>query len=80
MLLDDGIVRSTVVHISGSDVDCEVKSCPPGFRLKAEKGINLPDSVFPAQVCALTEEDLVNLGHVLQMSKVRKFKVKNKKI
>ena len=44
--------------------------CPRGFRLKAEKGVNLPDSSFPASCSALTAEDEANLGHALRLLEV----------
>jgi pyruvate kinase len=73
VLLDDGIVRCCVIRVSGggAEVECQVQTCPPKFRLKAEKGINLPDSEFPSTVTAVTKEDLSNLADVLQLARGR---------
>jgi pyruvate kinase len=71
VLLDDGAVSARVVEVKccGEEkgVRCVVEVCPRGFKLKAEKGINLPDSVFPADCSALTAEDESNLTAVLEM-------------
>ncbi len=67
VLLDDGVVLARVVRLAScEEAECVVEMCPPGFKLKAEKGINLPDTVFPLAISALTHQDLANLGHVLR--------------
>lgn len=45
-----------------------VEVCPPAFRLRAEKGVNLPNSDFPTSLSALTSEDLENLAFIMPLA------------
>lgn len=61
VLLDDGQVSCTCVASSAARVELRVDRCRVNFKLKHEKGINLPQSTFPDSVCALTTSDLEHL-------------------
>lgn len=73
---DDGEIGGRVVAVRPGEADVRVTSArPDGTRLRAEKGINLPDTRL--DVPALTRDDraalphVVELGDVVQLSFVR---------
>jgi len=61
--LDDGKIGGRVLHAGPDRIEIEVDHVPPGgARLRAEKGINFPDTDLA--VAALTEKDLADLEQV----------------
>jgi pyruvate kinase len=59
--LDDGRILGVVVATRRGEIDVEITRCrPQGSRLRAEKGINLPDTDVP--VGAITDADRDALG------------------
>lgn len=63
--LDDGKLRAEVVDLSPGAARLQVTRAPArGFRLKPEKGVNLPGAEL--RVAALTEDDLAALDTVAQ--------------
>jgi pyruvate kinase len=63
VLFDDGKLEGVVEHVEHGDVHVRIRRTPPGGgKLRAEKGINLPDSELP--VPSLTAEDHAHLGFV----------------
>ena len=76
VLIDDGKIATVIVDASETGVTVEVRSAGvAGTKLRAEKGINLPDSMLT--LSALTEEDLDDLdfitrhADIVEMSFVR---------
>lgn len=67
VMLDDGCCTAIVRGVNEvGHVHCVVQSLPQaGWKLKAEKGINVPDAIFPKDVKALTEMDRKNLADFL---------------
>jgi pyruvate kinase len=63
-----GIVHSTTTNPAGTPTaNIRITSAPPGGgKLKAEKGINLPDTRVP--VPALTDDDLADLDTAVQLA------------
>jgi pyruvate kinase len=60
MIFDDGKLTSVIRHVDASGALVEITRTPPkGAKLRADKGINLPDSNL--QLPALTAEDLEHL-------------------
>jgi len=67
--LDDGKIGGTVISNDGERIDLTVTQVPPdGGRLRAEKGINFPDTELGLD--ALTEKDLADLREVVQFADV----------
>ena len=61
---DDGKIGGKVVSNDGDEIEIEISHAPPsGARLRAEKGINFPDTDLG--VGALTEKDLTDLRAVV---------------
>ncbi len=56
ILIDDGLIELQVLHVSGSDIECNVVH---GGVLKEHKGINLPGVDISAP--ALTDKDIEDL-------------------
>jgi pyruvate kinase len=60
---DDGKLGGVIVSVSKTEIEVEITQAPEdGFKLKAEKGINFPDSEL--KVSALTVEDLLHLKFI----------------
>lgn len=58
--LDDGKIGGTVEARDGDTIDLLITHTPPGgAKLRAEKGINFPDTVFHSP--ALTDKDIADL-------------------
>lgn len=58
--LDDGKIGGIVEHNDGAEILVRITQTPPGgAKLRAEKGINFPDTVF--DLPALTAKDLADL-------------------
>ena len=58
--LDDGKIGGIVEHNDGAEILVRITQTPPGgAKLRAEKGINFPDTVF--ELPALTAKDLADL-------------------
>jgi len=66
VLFDDGRIAARVTAVSGeagAPVDLEItRAKPRGSRLRADQGINVPDT--PLSLAALTPNDEANLGFV----------------
>jgi pyruvate kinase len=63
VLFDDGKIEGVVERVEGRDVRVRLERlAKPVVKLRAEKGINLPDSRLP--VSALTQEDRTHLEFV----------------
>jgi len=62
--LDDGKIGGTVVGNDGEEIRVSIVQAPPsGAKLRAEKGINFPDTELG--LSALTEKDLADLRDVV---------------
>lgn len=62
--LDDGKIGGSVWSTDGECIEVEVTHTPPaGGKLRAEKGINFPDTDFG--LAALTEKDISDLREVV---------------
>ncbi len=62
---DDGKLGGEIDRIDASEVDIRITHArPQGVKLRAEKGINLPDTKL--KLSALTEEDLSHLDFVVK--------------
>jgi pyruvate kinase len=62
--LDDGKIGGAVVTNDGSRIEIQITHAPPGgAKLRAEKGINFPDTELG--VGALTDKDLADLRAVV---------------
>jgi pyruvate kinase len=60
---DDGRIGAVITEVRAGELTAEIVSAAPqGSRLRAEKGINLPDTRLT--VPALTDQDLADLEHV----------------
>jgi pyruvate kinase len=69
VLFDDGKIEGIVEHVDGSDLHVRIRhTAAPIVKLRAEKGINLPDSPLP--IAALTSEDLAHLPFVARHADV----------
>lgn len=65
VFFDDGKLRGAVVQSEGSSVLLRIDQAPPGGgKLKAEKGINLPDTSL--RLPSLMPEDLAALDFIVQ--------------
>lgn len=63
LLLDDGKIAGTIVRTSPDELELEiVRARPTGTRLRAEKGINLPDTNL--RTPAITDKDREDLAFV----------------
>jgi pyruvate kinase len=63
VLFDDGKIESVITRVQGADLHLRVlRTSRPVVRLRAEKGINLPDSPLP--IGALTDDDRSHLDFV----------------
>jgi len=65
--LDDGKIGGTVIANDGSRIDVSITHTPPaGARLRAEKGINFPDTELGLN--ALTPKDLEDLRTIVEFA------------
>jgi len=65
--LDDGKIGGAVRALDGERIEMAVTHVPPdGGKLRAEKGINFPDTDLGLE--ALTEKDLVDLREAVQFA------------
>jgi pyruvate kinase len=63
VFFDDGKIETVVERVDAADLHLRVRrTSRPVVKLRAEKGINLPDSPLP--IAALTDEDRAHLGFV----------------
>ena len=63
VLLDDGKIAGVISAVAPTEITVEVNSAGvSGTRLKAEKGINLPDTQLA--ISALTDDDVADLAFV----------------
>ncbi|MDN3310756.1 pyruvate kinase [Microbacterium oryzae] len=66
---DDGKIEGTVRGVGDGEASIEItRARAGGTKLKAEKGINLPDTDLP--IAALTEEDVAALDTVVDIADV----------
>jgi pyruvate kinase len=67
--LDDGKIGGTVTGNDGERIEMTVTQVPPaGGRLRAEKGINFPDTELGLD--ALTDKDITDLREVVQFADI----------
>jgi pyruvate kinase len=67
--LDDGKIGGTVTGNDGERIEMLVTQVPPaGGKLRAEKGINLPDTELGLD--ALTDKDITDLREVVQFADI----------
>ena len=67
--LDDGKIGGLVTGNDGDRIEMQVTQVPPaGGRLRAEKGINFPDTEL--ELGALTEKDLEDLREAVQFADI----------
>lgn len=60
---DDGKLGGKICSIDGQSIEVEITEAPEdGFKLKAEKGVNFPDSNL--KIRALTKDDIQNLPFI----------------
>ena len=60
---DDGKLGGVIDAADSKEIIVEITHAPEeGFKLKAEKGVNFPDSVL--NICALTDEDIAHLHFI----------------
>jgi len=65
LAFDDGKIGGVITQVSVDALEVRITQAPPrGARLRADKGINLPESAL--RVPHLTEEDLANLDFIAQ--------------
>lgn len=61
--LDDGKIGGIVRSVESDQIKVEIThACPTGSKLRADKGVNLPDTVLGVQ--ALTEKDIHDLAFI----------------
>ncbi|MEN2741173.1 pyruvate kinase [Microbacterium sp. X-17] len=66
---DDGVIEGVVTATGEDEASVEITlAAPGGTKLRAEKGINLPDTDLP--VGALTDEDDEALVHVMRIADI----------
>lgn len=66
---DDGKVGGVITAVGPGELTARITSAAPqGTRLRAEKGINLPDSRL--SISALTEQDIADLEHVRELADI----------
>jgi pyruvate kinase len=69
VLLDDGKIEAVVESVSGKDLHLRVRhTLGAVVKLRAEKGINLPDS--EVAMPSLTRDDLRDLEHVVKLADI----------
>jgi len=69
---DDGKIAGTILDVQQEYAVVEItKANPKGSKLKAEKGINLPDTHL--DLPCLTEEDIIHLDFVVQHADIVGF-------
>ena len=67
--LDDGKIGGCVSHNDGEHIEMAVRQVPPaGGKLRAEKGINFPDTDLG--LAALTDKDVTDLREVVQFADI----------
>jgi pyruvate kinase len=65
--LDDGLIAGEVVSVSSGMLGVRIDhAADDGSRLRAGKGINLPDAELP--ISALTEKDVADLSTVVELA------------
>lgn len=65
VLLDDGKIAATIEHIEAGELRLRVtRAAPGGVKLRADKGINFPDSIL--HVKGLTARDIDDLRAVVE--------------
>ncbi|MBO1902501.1 pyruvate kinase [Leucobacter weissii] len=65
VLLDDGAIEGRVAGADPERIEVRIeRTAPGGSKLRAEKGINLPDTVLP--ISALTAQDRADLAFVAE--------------
>ena len=66
---DDGKIGGVITAVGPGELTARITSAAPqGSRLRAEKGINLPDSRL--SISALTEQDIADLEHVRELADI----------
>lgn len=66
---DDGKVGGVITAVGPGELTARITSAAPqGTRLRAEKGINLPDSRLT--IPALTKQDIADLEHVRELADI----------
>ncbi|QNG18696.1 pyruvate kinase [Rhodococcus triatomae] len=69
VLFDDGKIGGVVTSASEDEIHVSITSAPiRGTKLKAEKGINFPDTTLP--IPALTDEDREDLDAVVALADI----------
>lgn len=69
VLLDDGKIGGTATANDGQRIELMVTHIPPaGGKLRAEKGINFPDTALGLRV--LTDKDLADLREIVQFADI----------
>ncbi|NLU84284.1 pyruvate kinase [Rhodococcus sp. HNM0569] len=69
VLFDDGKIGGVVTSVSENEIHVGITSAPiGGTKLKAGKGINLPDTELP--IPALTDEDKADLDSVVELADI----------
>ncbi|MCL4234929.1 MAG: pyruvate kinase [Deltaproteobacteria bacterium] len=67
VLLDDGKIAATIEHIEAGELRLRVtRAAPGGVKLRADKGINFPDSLL--RVKGLTARDIDDLSAVVSLA------------
>ncbi|MCC6159520.1 MAG: pyruvate kinase [Deltaproteobacteria bacterium] len=69
VLLDDGKIAATIEHIEAGELRLRVtRAAPGGVKLRADKGINFPDSML--HVKGLTARDTEDLSTVVALADI----------
>ncbi len=69
VLLDDGKIAATIEHIEAGELRLRVtRAAPGGVKLRADKGINFPDSML--HVKGLTARDVADLESVVALADI----------
>ncbi len=63
---DDGKIWSEVAEVTPDYLELVITAPDEPVKLRAEKGINLPDS--PIDLPAMTDEDMANLRHIVPLA------------
>ena len=67
ILLDDGVIGGVIKTVNDDEIEVEITHTrPQGNKLRADKGINLPDSDL--RLPALTEKDIEDLAFIARHS------------
>ena len=64
IFFDDGLAETKVIKKRDGELEVIVLRCNDGFKLKSEKGINLPDTVL--SLPSLTNADIRNMPFVMK--------------